>query len=116
MGTQRKCACGCGRDLPDETGGRGRPRLYWSPACRTRARRSRQLNAHWIPAIDGELHVAAPDHVSELSQAVLEAANLAGSFRRLSIEEANPRLAAGCELTYTAIAEALARNFPGWDR
>ena len=116
MEDEQKCACGCGRDLPAETGGRGRPRLYWSPACRTRARRARQLTARWIPAIEGELHVPAPDHVSELSQAVLEAANIAGSFRRLSIEETNPRLAAGCELTYTAIAAALAKNFPGWDR
>ena len=116
MDQQRKCACGCGRELPADVGGRGRPRLYWSPACRTRARRSRQLNAHWIPAIDGELHVEVADHAAELSVAVLEAANLAGSFRRLAIEEANPRLAAGCELTYTAIASALAHNFPGWDR
>jgi hypothetical protein len=116
MDQQRKCVCGCGRDLPGETGGRGRPRLYFAAACRTRARRARVVNEHWIPAIEGELHVPVADHVTELGQAVLEAANLAGSFRRLALEEANPRLAAGCERTFTAISDALRENFPGWDR
>lgn len=116
MEQHRKCACGCGRDLPGNAGGSGRPRLYHSSACRTRARRARLLNEHWIPAIERELHVEVPDHASELSQAVLEAANLAGSFRRLSIEETSPRLAAGCELVFVAISKALTSSFPGWDR
>jgi hypothetical protein len=60
--------------------------------------------------------VPVPDHAAELSQAILELAILGGSFRRLAVDERNPMLAAGCERVYLAIADALTKNFPGWDR
>jgi len=45
----RKCACGCGRTIPYQK--RPREKLYYSPACRQRACRTRNKDKHNIERI-----------------------------------------------------------------
>gem|GEM_PF-1649658 len=108
------CDCGCGREFEVEEGRPGRPRRYFARACRKRAERNRQQNATWIRAYEGELHIQSDAPTKQITNAVAESSTIAAAFRRLAIEEPNPRLAAGCEAMYLEIIAALERNFPGW--
>ena len=111
----KTCECGCGRTFEVDEGRRpGRPRRYFEPSCRKRAERKREENATWIRAYEGELHVVSDAPTIQVTNAVIETSTIAAAFRRLAIEEPNPKLAAGCEGMYIAILEALNRNFPGW--
>ena len=114
MGTV-PCACGCGRILDVDPGAhRGRPRRYYSATCRTRAKRSREQNHHWIKAVEGELHVASDPPSKQIHNAIAELAVIAAAFRRLAIEEPDPARGAGCERVYLDTLATLDRNFPGW--
>lgn len=111
----KTCECGCDRTFEiDDECRPGRPRRYYEPACRKRAERNRSENATWIRAYEGELHVQSDPPTVQITTAVMETSAIAAAFRRLAIEEPNPKLAAGCEGMYLAILEALNRNFPGW--
>jgi hypothetical protein len=109
------CACGCGRAFaPDESPRGGRPRRYFSNACRKRAQRGRRQTEHWIRAVEGDLHVQSDPPTQQIANTIVETAVIAGAFRRLAIQEPNPVLSAGCEKQYLEILAALDRNFPGW--
>ncbi len=112
MGTAA-CACGCGRTF-EVHARRGRPRLYFTPACRKRAQRSREATTHWMKAVEGELHVVSDPPSKQIANAIAEASMIAAAFRRLAIEEPSAVLAAGCEREYLEIVTSLDRNFPGW--
>lgn len=111
---EKPCECGCGRTFTVEDSAHGRPRRYFAPACRKRAQRNRAENAKWVRAFEGELHVQSDPPSKQIANAVVETSAIAAAFRRLAIEEPNPKLAAGCELMYLEILAALDRNFPGW--
>ena len=114
MGTQ-PCACGCGRAFKlNESRRGGRPRAYFSGACRNRAQRQRDENTRWVKAVEGELHVVSDPPSKQIANAIAEMSVIAAAFRRLAIEEPSPVLAAGCERIYLEILAALDRNFPGW--
>lgn len=111
----KTCECGCGRQFEIEDGPRsGRPRRYYERACRKRAQRNREENARWVKASEGEIHIDTSPPSTQIANAVLELGNIAGAFRRLAIEEPNPRLSAGSERVYLDIISSLDRNFPGW--
>jgi hypothetical protein len=110
----RACACGCGRSFEVDEASRGRPRLYYERACRKRAQRSREQNARWIKAVEGELHVRSDPPAKQIANTIAEASVIASAFRRLAIEEPHSLLAAGCERAYLEILASLDRNFPGW--
>lgn len=106
------CPCGCGRPLPPPAR-TGRPRVYFSTACRKRAERNRAENANWVPSIDRTvLHVPPPAPVAhQLACAIGEVDSLCAVLLRLAVEHPSPIMAAKCERLGIAIYEALKADF-----
>lgn len=118
-----KCAApGCNRDLPPAPRSPGRKREYCSEACKVAAWRARHAKGFETagPVPIGSADPADPVEGLALGrlapsdeqyvQAVMDARNMRGTFRRLA-REVQPRLAWRCRLFAELLDEQIPKVF-----
>ena len=118
-----KCP-GCGAPVR-RAGGRGRPKVYCSDACRKAASRSRATSWEWMQenkpqlstwsnddlGLGDETPVPSGSQVDQVAESIIVASALVAEFRRHSVASTSPRVAARCARIADALDAALTSEF-----